>query len=87
LPRLIVPEWLQVSATLVHDFRKRISHVGNRPGFSKQPTNHTPILLKDELQIIHSVTKRFWVNLARPSGLSLLLVIRFPGQFRKIFTR
>jgi hypothetical protein len=82
---LIVPKWLQVSATLVHDLRKRISHVGNRLGFSKKPACYTPILLKDELQFIHSATKRFWVNLARSSGLSRPLVLRFPGQSRKIF--
>jgi hypothetical protein len=60
---------------LVDDFRKRISHVGNRLGFSKEPAYRTPILLKDELQIVHCTVKRFWVNLARPSGLALLLVL------------
>lgn len=84
-PRLIVPKWLQVSATLVHDFRKCISHVGNRLGFSKEPTDLAPILLKDELQFVHCTAKRLWINLAWPSGLALLLVHRFPGQFGKIF--
>jgi hypothetical protein len=74
-----------MSATLVNDLRKRISHVGYRLGFSKEPTYHTPILLKDELQIVHCTTKRFWVNRAWPSRLALLLLLRFPGQIRKIF--
>jgi hypothetical protein len=81
--RRILPERLQVSALLVHDFLERVAHIGKRRGVPQEPADDSPILLKHELQVIDCAPKRLRVDFRWSSGFSLLLVRRF----RKIFAR